>query len=185
MYKDLKEIFWWNNMKKETQQVKAEHQRLREQLQPEPTPKLRWERNTIDFEVGLSKISNGNDAIWVVVDSLRNKLPKSAYFLAYRADHPVERLAKIYIKEFVRLHSVPMNIVSDRDNRFVSQFWKGLHRTFGTKLNFGTAFHPQIDGQSFQILENILRTYVIDMKGSREAYLPLVDFAYNNSYQVG
>ncbi|KAE8692571.1 hypothetical protein F3Y22_tig00110833pilonHSYRG00322 [Hibiscus syriacus] len=78
------------------------------------------------------------------------------------------------------------NLVSDRDPRFTSRFWKSLHGALGTFLNFNTAFHPQSDGQSeriIQILKDMLRTCVIEFKGLWEKYLPLAEFAYNNSYQ--
>ncbi|KAA3487114.1 Retrotransposable element Tf2 [Gossypium australe] len=96
------------------------------------------------------------------------------------------KLAKLYVAEIVRLHGVPVSIISDRDPRFTSKFWKTLHQALGTKLDFSTAFHPQSDGQServIQILEDMLRGCVIDFRGSWEGFLPLAEFAYNNSYQ--
>ena len=60
----------------------------------------------------------------------------------------MDRLAKLYVKEIVRLHGVSLSIVSDRDPRFTSRFWKELQSTLGTRLNFSIAFQPQIDGQS-------------------------------------
>lgn len=93
----------------------------------------------------------------------------------------------MYIKEVIRLHGIPASIVSDRDPRFTSKFWKSLQGAMGTKLNFSTAFHPQTDGQSertIQTLEDMLRACVLDLGGSWESYVPLVEFAYNNSYQA-
>ena len=75
-----------------------------------------------------------------------------------------------------------MSIVSNRDLRFVSQFWKSLQVAMGTQLNFSTAFHPQTDGQSekvIQILEDLLRLFTLEFKGGWEEHLPLVEFAYN------
>ncbi|KAA3488432.1 reverse transcriptase [Gossypium australe] len=86
----------------------------------------------------------------------------------------------------VRLHGVPLSIISDRDPRFTSRFWKKLQEALGTKLSFGTDFHPQTDGQSertIQILEDMLRCCVLEFHSSWEKYLPLVEFAYNNSFQ--
>ena len=88
--------------------------------------------------------------------------------------------------EIVRLHGVPLSIVSDRDPRFTSRFWKELQSALGTKLNFSTAFHPQTDGQSerlIQVLEDMLRGCVIEFSGSWDRYIPLMEFAYNNIFQ--
>ena len=87
----------------------------------------------------------------------------------------------------MRLHGAPVSIVSDRDPRFTSKFWPKLQDALGTQLNFSTAFHPQTDGQSertIQILEDMLRACVMEFKGSWDTRLPLIEFAYNNSYQV-
>ena len=81
----------------------------------------------------------------------------------------MDRYAELYIKEIVRLHGVPLSIVSDRDPRFTSTFWKSLQMALGTKLVFSTAFHPQIDGQSertIQTLEDMLRACVLDFQKS-------------------
>ena len=80
-----------------------------------------------------------------------------------------------------------MSIISDRDPRFVSQFWKSLQAAMGTQLNFSTAFHPQTDEQLervIQILEDLLRLCTLDFKGGWEEHLPSVEFAYNNSYEA-
>ena len=77
--------------------------------------------------------------------------------------------------------------MSDRDPRFTFRFWPKLQKALGTTLHFSTAFRPQIDGQSkrtIQTLEDMLKACVLDFKGSWVKYLPLVEFAYNNSYQA-
>ena len=99
----------------------------------------------------------------------------------------LKRLEKLYIKEIIRLHRILVTIISDRDTIFISQFWKSLYKALKIKLNFSTAFHPQTDGQSertIQILEDMLRTCILDMKSSWDEHLPLIEFAYNNSYQA-
>lgn len=76
-------------------------------------------------------------------------------------------LAKLFVDEIVHLHGVPMSIVSNRDDRFVSQFWVTLHEAMGSKLNYSTAYHPQKDGQTErtnQTLEDMLRVCVLDFK---------------------
>jgi len=121
MFKDLKEYYWWPMMKKEIaeyvakcaicQQVKAEHKRPAGELQPLPIPEWKWENITMDFVSGLPKSKKGNDAVWVIVD----RLTKSALFLPMKMTDSVDKLAKLYVSEVVRLHGVPVSIVSDRD----------------------------------------------------------------------
>ncbi|KAJ9566252.1 hypothetical protein OSB04_002218 [Centaurea solstitialis] len=135
----------------------------------------------MDFVTKLPRTLRGHDTIWVIVD----RLTKSAHFLEMRETLPMDQLAKLYIKEIVRRHGVPLSIVSDRDSRFTSQFWHGLQEGLGTKLKLSTAYHPQTDGQSertIQTLEDMLRSCVIDFGGNWDTHLPLVEFAYNNSF---
>jgi hypothetical protein len=99
----------------------------------------------------------------------------------------MDRVAEIYVREIVRLHGVPVSIVSDRDPLFTSRFWQSLHSALGSRLNFSMTFHPQTDGQSertIQTLEDMLRECVLDFKGSWIQYIPLIEFAYNNSFQA-
>ena len=82
---------------------------------------------------------------------------------------------------------MPVSIVSDKDPRFTAHFWKSLKKAMGTRLTMNTAFHPQTDGQperTIQVLEDMLRACLLDHKGSWEEHFPLVEFAYNNSYQA-
>ncbi|KAG8474912.1 hypothetical protein CXB51_031631 [Gossypium anomalum] len=163
--------------------VKAEHQVPSGLLQPIMVPEWKWDRITMDFVSGLPLTPGKKDAIWVIVD----RLTKSAHFIPVRTDYSLNKLADLYIREIVRLHGIPLSIISDRDPRFTSRFWQKLQDALGTKLNFSTAFHPQTDGQServIQILEDMLRCCVLEFQGSWERYLPLVEFAYNNSYQT-
>ncbi|KAG8503456.1 hypothetical protein CXB51_001429 [Gossypium anomalum] len=193
MYNDLKKMYWWNGMKRDIsefvfkclicQQVKAEHQVPSGLLQPIMVPEWKWDRITMDFVSGLPLTPGKKDAIWVIVD----RLTKSAHFIPVHTDYSLNKLAELYIREIVRLHGIPLSIISDRDPRFTSRFWQKLQDALGTKLNFSTAFHPQTDGQServIQILEDMLRCCVLEFQGSWERYLPLVEFAYNNSYQT-
>ena len=91
------------------------------------------------------------------------------------------------MREIVRLHGVPVSIVSDRDTRFRSRFWESLQEILGTRLKFSTFYHPETDRQSkrtIQILEDMLRACMIDFKGSWEDHLHLVEFSYNIIYQA-
>ena len=98
----------------------------------------------------------------------------------------MDRLAELYVNEIVRLHGIPISIVSDHDPRFTSRFWKELQSALGTRQNFSTAFHPQTNGQLervIQVLEDMLWSCALDFFGSWDKYIPLMEFAYNNSYQ--
>ena len=86
----------------------------------------------------------------------------------------------------MRLHEVPDSIISDRGSVFTSIFWKSFQRAMGSSCSYSSPFHPQTDGQTErvnQVLEDMLRACIIDFQGSWEDHLPLVEFAYNNSYQ--
>jgi len=193
MYNDLKEFYWWPNMKKQIadfvascpvcQQVKVEHQKPAGPLQPLLIPQWKWEDIIMDFVSMLPRGKKGNDAIWVIVD----RLTKSALFLPMKMTDPVDKLARLYVNEVVRLHGVPLSIVSDRDPRFTSRLWPSIQRALGSKLNISTAFHPQTDRQSertIQTLEDLLRACAMEFGGNWEDHLPLVEFTYNNSYQA-
>ena len=87
----------------------------------------------------------------------------------------------------VRLHGVPVSIVSDRDPCFTSAFWRGLQKALGIHLDFSIAFHPKIDGQTEhinQILEDVLRACVLAFRGSWDSKLHLMEISYNNSFQA-
>ncbi|PNX87285.1 retrotransposon-related protein, partial [Trifolium pratense] len=192
MYKDIKEIYWWEGMKKDVaefvskclicQQVKAEHQRPAGLFQRIEIPEWKWERITMDFVTGLPRTLRGFDSAWVIVD----RLTKSAHFLPVKTTYSASQYAKLYVERIVSLHGVPLSIISDRGPQFTAHFWRSFQTALGTRLDLSTAFHPQTDGQSertIQILEDMLRACVLDLGGSWDQYLPLMEFAYNNSFQ--
>jgi len=93
-------------------------------------------------------------------------------------------LAQFYIQEIVRLHGVPISIISDRVPQFTSHFWREVQSELGNRVELSTAYHPQTDGQlerTIQILEDMLRAYVIDFGGQWDRFLPLAEFSFNNS----
>ena len=137
----------------------------------------------MDFVSGLPHTSSGYNAIWVIVD----RLTKTAHFFPIKKMYSTDRLARLYVSWIVCLHGVPVSIVSDRGSTFTSVFWQELHKALGVRLNFSTAFHPQTDGQSertIQTLEDMLRMCVMDFGGQWDLHLPLIEFAYNNSYHA-
>ena len=137
----------------------------------------------MDFVTHLPQTSREHDSVWVIVD----RLTKSTHFWAMRMTFTLEEFYRLYIREIVRLHGVPVSIVTDWDPKFMAYFWESFQQAMGTWLMMRTTFHPQTDGQSemtIQTLEDMLRACVLDLKGSWEEHLPLVKFAYNNSYQA-
>ncbi|GJY30557.1 putative reverse transcriptase domain-containing protein [Tanacetum coccineum] len=146
MYHDLKKIYWWPNIKAiiaeyvskclTCSRVKAECQKPSGLLVQPEIPMWKWERITMDFVTKLPKTLTGHDAIWVIVD----RLTKSADFI------PIRETNRLYIKEIVSRHGVPISIISDRDSHFTSRFWQSLQNALGTQLDMSTTYHPETDG---------------------------------------
>nr|GFC93217.1 putative reverse transcriptase domain-containing protein [Tanacetum cinerariifolium] len=137
----------------------------------------------MDFVTMLPKSSQGYDTIWVIVD----RLTKSAIFTPIRETDPMDKLARIYLKEVVTRYVIPISIISDRDSRFASNFWRSLQNALGTRLDMSTAYHPETDGQSdrtIQTLKDVFRTCAIDFGKNWVNHFPLVEFSYNNSYHA-
>jgi hypothetical protein len=136
---------------------------------------------TPNFITGSPLSQTKKDAIWVVVD----RLTKTAHFIHVNVRDSVEKLARIYTQEVVRLNKVPSSIVTHQDSRFTSRFWKKFQESMGTTLKFSTSTHPQTDGQServIQILEDMLRACVLDFGDQWMSYLPYAELVCNNNY---
>jgi hypothetical protein len=133
----------------------------------------------MDFVLGLPKTISGHDSICVVVD----RFSEMAHFLPCAKKFDASRVVALFFAEIVRLHGVPASIVSDRDVRFVSYFWKMLWVKMGTRLKFSNTFHPQTDGQTEVVnrsLGNLLRCLITDHHATWDLLLPHAEFAYNN-----
>ncbi|GJY08736.1 putative reverse transcriptase domain-containing protein [Tanacetum coccineum] len=121
MYQDMKKLYWWPNMKADIAtyvnkcltcaKVKAEHQRPSGLLVQPKIPEWKWDNITMDFVTKLPKTSQGYDTIWVIVD----RLTKSAIFTPMRETDPLDKLARLYLKEVVTRHGIPVSIICDRD----------------------------------------------------------------------
>ncbi|GKA80540.1 putative reverse transcriptase domain-containing protein [Tanacetum coccineum] len=139
MYQDMKKLYWWPNMKANIATYVSKCLTCAK----------------------LPKSSQGYDTIWVIVD----RLTKSAIFVPMRETDPMDKLARMYLKEVVTRHGIPLSIICDRDPRFASNFWRSLQNALGTSLDMSTAYHPQTDGQSertIQTLKDMLRACAID-----------------------
>nr|GFA72859.1 putative reverse transcriptase domain-containing protein [Tanacetum cinerariifolium] len=142
--------------------VKAEHQRPFGLLVQPKIPEWKWDNITMDFVTKLPKSSQGYNTIWVIVD----RLTKSVIFTPIRETDPMDKLARIYLKEVVT---------------------RSLQNALGTRLDMSTAYHPKIDGQSkrtIQTLKDMLRACAIDFGKGWVNHFPLVGFSYNNSYHA-
>ncbi|GKC41899.1 putative reverse transcriptase domain-containing protein [Tanacetum coccineum] len=182
MYHDMKMLYWWPNMKADIAtyvskcltcaKVKAKHQRPSGLLVQPDIPEWMWEKITIDFITKLPKMAAGFDSIWVIID----RLTKSAHFLLMRETDSTKKLTRLYMKEIVARHGIPVSIISDRDSHFTSRVWQSLHKALGTQLNLSTAYHLQTDGQSertIQTVEDMLRACMIDFRNGWDRHLPL------------
>ncbi|GKF42200.1 putative reverse transcriptase domain-containing protein [Tanacetum coccineum] len=163
--------------------VKAKHQRPSGLLVQPKIPEWKWDNITMDFITKLPKSSQGYDTIWVIVD----RLIKSAIFTPMRENDPMDKLAKMYLKEVVARHGILVLIICYYDPRFALNFWKSLQKALGTSLDMSTTYHPETDGQSertIQTLKDMLRACVIDFGKNWVDHLSLVEFSYNNSYHA-
>ncbi|GJU50405.1 reverse transcriptase domain-containing protein [Tanacetum coccineum] len=148
-------------------------------------PVWKWDNITMDFVTKLPKTSQGYDTIWVIVD----RLTKSAIFTPMRETDPLDKLARLYLKEVVTRHGIPVSIICDRDPRFASNFWRSLQNALGTNLDMSTVYHPQNSTakrceRTIQTPRYVCRACAIDFGKGWVNHLPLVEFSYNNSYHA-
>lgn len=182
--------FIWNNMHRETREYvssctacqlnKPSTQRPIGLLQPLSIPDHPWHTVSMDLITALPPTRAGHDAIVVFVD----KLTKWAIYVATRTDVDAPGLARLFFEHVVRLHGVPTAIVSDRDPRFTSIFWRALWAQLGTQLQMSTAFHPQTDGQTERqnrTLEETLRAYVSYKQDDWDQHLAAAELAHNTA----
>jgi len=190
VYEQLSRKWYWKNMKVDVveyvrscpacQQNKPSNQRPIGLLQPLPIPERRWQQVTMDLITQLPTSNKGHDAIVVFVD----KLSKMVHYAPTTTNVDAVGVARLFIEHVVRLHGVPESIVSDRDPRFTSNFWKSLWQQLGTKLHMSTSYHPESDGQTERAnrtLEEALRAYVNIHHDDWDEHLALLEFAMNNA----
>ena len=189
-YNFLRRLVYWPRLARDTRQYistcescqrnKHSNQQPAGLLQPLPIPGQRWETVTMDFMTQLPMTPRGFDAITVFVD----KLSKQVHFVPSKTKDTASDVARCFFDNVFRLHGMPTTIVSDRDSKFTSRFWKELHRLMDVKLAMSTAFHPQTDGQTEKVnqtLGSMLRAFVDHRQTNWDLLLPAAEFAYNNS----
>ncbi|HVX00319.1 MAG TPA: reverse transcriptase domain-containing protein, partial [Candidatus Babeliaceae bacterium] len=109
-----------------------------------PIPPSRWDQVLLDFITGLPTTADGNNVILVITDKYSKMIHLKATVITISAPE----VARIFFEEIVRHHGFPSSIISDRDPRFTSSFWRSLWELSGTKLAMSTAYHPRTDGQT-------------------------------------
>jgi transposase InsO family protein len=189
-YHRIKKIFAWPGLKKSVKEwvdkcdicKKAKPERIAYPglLQPLKVPAGAWEVISMDFVDGLPK-SGGFNCIMVVVD----KFSRYAHFVPLAHPYTAHSVALAFMREIHKLHSMPLEIVSDRDPIFTSKVWQELFRIAGTKLCMSTAHHPETDGQTERVnqcMEGYLRCFVHSCQTKWIQWLPLAEFWYNTSF---
>ena len=189
-YERLSRAFYWPKMHHlvfeycrtcpACQAIKPSHQPPMGLLQPLPIPERKWESISLDLIPQLPKTKSGHDAIVVFVD----RLTKMIICEPVKVGTTAQQLAQIFYRAVFRFHGCPLTLVSDRDSKFTSEFWKAWHKHLGTRLNMSTSRHPQTDGQTEranQTLEDMIRAYVSPYHDDWDEHLVAVEFAYNDS----
>ena len=150
-------------------------------LQPLPILEWKWEVIYLYFITVFPLTQKQHESIMVVVD----KLSKFAHFIPMKSTYNAVNVTEIFLKEIFRLHGVPKMVISDRDVKFTSNFWKSLFAGLKTNINFSTSYHPGIDEKTErtnQVIGDMLMMYVMERPTKWEDYLHLAVFAYNNGY---
>ncbi|XP_058006772.1 uncharacterized protein LOC131182140 [Hevea brasiliensis] len=185
----LKEHFYWPHMKRDVERLcarcvtcmKAKSKvRPHGQYMPLSVPSEPWVDLSMDFILGLPRTKKGHDSIFVVAD----RFSKMAHFIPCHKTDDASYIASLFFREIVRLHGIPRTIVSDRDVKFISHFWKVLWGKLGTKLCFSTTCHPQTDGQTEVVnrtMGTLLRAMIKKNLKAWEECIPFIEFAYNRS----
>ncbi|CAI7917591.1 unnamed protein product, partial [Closterium sp. NIES-54] len=149
-------------------------------LAPLPVPEQPWQVVSLDFITGLPSTSRGHDSILVVID----KFSKMGHFIPTNATATAKATARLLFDHIITIHGIPATLISNRDPKFTSKFWKELMGLLGTKLAMSSAYHPQTDGQIErlnQVVEQLLRTACKDDVSHWDTLLPTLEFAYNNA----
>ncbi|GJY63505.1 putative reverse transcriptase domain-containing protein [Tanacetum coccineum] len=197
MYQDMKKLYWWPNMKADIAtyvikcltclKVKVEHQKPSGLLVQPEIPQWKWDNINIDFITKLPRTSSGYDTICVIIDHLT----KSVHFLPMRENDPMDKLARLYMKEVVTRHGIPLLIICDRNGGFTLNFYRAFQKALGTRLDYVVLAYPFVQTtdqsskeETLQTLEDMLFACVIDFGNGWERHLRLIEFSYNNSYHA-
>ena len=184
--------YWWPGISAQVrmyvsgceacQRTKAHRERKHAPLNPNEIPSEPWEVISVDL-IGELPESRGFNAICVIVD----RFSKQIHAIPTNTELTSEGMAKIYRDQVFRLHGIPRKVISDRGPQFESSFMKDLYRLLGIEANPSTAYHPQTDGQTERInqeIEQYLRIYVNFRQNDWADWLAIAEFAYNDKVQA-
>ncbi|GJP71568.1 hypothetical protein CLOP_g2389 [Closterium sp. NIES-67] len=162
------------------QRMKSSKQKKTGLLQPLPIPEQPWQVVSLDFISGLPTTTSGHDAILVVID----KFSKMGHFIPTHTTARTEETAQLFVRYIISQHGIPTTLISNRDPKFTSKFWKELMTLLGTKLAMSSAYHLWTDGQTEhlnQIVEQLLCVACKDDISKWDLHLPVLEFAYNDA----
>ncbi|CAI7798028.1 unnamed protein product [Closterium sp. NIES-53] len=126
------------------QRMESSKQKKAVLLQPLPVPEQPWQVVSLDFITGLPPTNAGHDAILVVID----KFSKMGHLIPTHTTAHTEETAQLFLKHIISQHGIPTTLISDKDPKFTSKFWKELMSLMGTRLAMSSAYHPQTNGQT-------------------------------------
>jgi hypothetical protein len=182
--------FYWPTMKADVeahvracdscQRIRSSNQKPGGLLQPLRIPERPWQSVSMDFITKLPRTKRGHDAILVVVD----RLTKMTHFVPCRTDIDAVETARLFIDNIFKLHGLPEDIISDRESRFLNNFWSYMCGKLEVKQRPSSAYHPQTDGQTERmnrVLEDTLRHFVGPRQDDWDDHLACAEFAINNS----
>ena len=185
----IRREFYWPNLRSDVTEfcrtcltcprAKAPRHKPYGHLKQLPIPLRPWESISMDLIEGIPE-SDEYDSILVIVE----RLTKMALFIPTTKRLTSPELARLYVLHVFSKHGIPSDVISDRGSEFVSAFWTSLSKVLEMDLRPSTAYHPQTDGQTErtnQTLEAYLRSYINYKQDDWVDFLPLAEFAYNNS----
>jgi hypothetical protein len=190
--RSISRYYWWPNMATDVaefvktcstcQRNKPSQQKQAGLLQPLSIPDRKWSSVSMDFVVTLPVTAAGHTAMMVMVD----RMSKMAHIAPCTDEITAEEAARIFLHEVVRLHGMPVEVITDRGSQFTSGLWKELCKIWEVKQCISTSFHPQTDGQTERmnrIIEDMIRHFVGPQHDDWDRHLDAIEFAINDAWQ--
>lgn len=190
--KAAQQYYWWPGLARDVkayvttcascQRNKPSNRKPGGLLRPLPVPGRRWDSVSLDLITHLPTTKAGNDAIVVFVD----RLSKMVHAVPCKTSIDAPELARMLVDRVISKHGTPKELVSDRDPRFTSNFWREFCAGQSITMSMSSGAHPETDGQTERanrVLEEVLRHYVAPSQDNWDELLPMAEFAINNAWQ--